>query len=74
VVTRYGPLGPIWNIASAVHLNEVANLPMSSMVQVTRLVGVSVRQVRKDAKLLLEIGDPFNQTVGVAEGRPVFKS
>jgi hypothetical protein len=68
VVTRYGPLNPIWNIASAVHLNEVVNLPMASMVQVTRLAGVSVRQVRKDAKLLLEIGDPFNQTVGVAEG------
>jgi hypothetical protein len=63
VVTRYGPLNPIWNIASAVHLNETVQLSVESMVQVTRLAGVSVRQVRKDAKLLLEIGDPFNQTV-----------
>ncbi len=63
VVTRYGPINPIWNIASAVHLNETAPLTLEAMVQSTRLAGVAVRQVRKDAKLLLEVSDPFNDTV-----------
>lgn len=68
VVTRYGPLGPIWNIASKVHLNEAAPLTAEAMVAVTRLAGVSVRQVKRDAKLLVEIGDPFSDVPPDADG------
>ncbi|MFO0962858.1 MAG: hypothetical protein U0625_08115 [Phycisphaerales bacterium] len=63
VVTRYGPINPIWNIASGVHLNEAATLTLEAMVQSTRLAGVAVRQVRRDAKLLVEVCDPFGDSV-----------
>ena len=60
VVTRYAPLGPIWNVASGVHLCEEARLQGDAMVQLTRMAGVAVRQVRKDARILVEVGDPFS--------------
>jgi hypothetical protein len=59
VVTRYGPINPFWNIVSSIHMNEAAPLTPDAMVQITRLAGVSVRQTMKNAKLLVEIGDPF---------------
>jgi hypothetical protein len=62
VVTRYGPLGSglVWNVASHVHLNQVAQLSLDDMVAVTRMAAVPVKQLQRDAKLLVEIGDPFN--------------
>ncbi|NBP52244.1 MAG: hypothetical protein EBU70_13895, partial [Actinobacteria bacterium] len=59
VVTRYGPLNPVWNIASSVHLNEAAQLTQEAMVAVTRQAAVATRQVHREAKLLVEVGDPF---------------
>ena len=68
VVTRYGPVGPVWNIASHVHLNQVAELSLESMVAVTRQAAVAVRQVQRDARLLVEVGDPFCDIVPAGEG------
>lgn len=68
VVTRYGPLGPIWNVATGVHLNEEVHLSGEAMVQVTRMAGVAARQVRKDARLLVEVGDPFSVLTPGDEG------
>lgn len=62
VVTRYGPTNPFWNIATSVHQNEVAQFSSEAMVQITRAAAVSVRQVRKDSKLLVEVADPFSDT------------
>jgi hypothetical protein len=68
VVTRYGPINPFWNIVSSIHMNEAAALTPDAMVQVTRLAGVSVRQTMKNAKLLVEIGDPFGDIPPDAAG------
>ncbi len=68
VVTRYGPISPVWNIASAVNLNQAAELSTDAMVAVTRMAAVSVRQVQRDAKLLVEVGDPFNDIPPSPEG------
>ena len=68
VVTRYAPLNPIWNIGSAIHLNEAARLSPEAMVQATRIAAVAVRQVQKNAKLLVEIGDPFGDIPPDANG------
>ena len=68
VVTRYAPLNPIWNIVSAIHLNEAATLSPEAMVQATRIAAVAVRQVQKNAKLLVEIGDPFGDIPPDASG------
>ncbi len=68
VVTRYGPIGPVWNIASAVNLNQAAELSIDGMVAVTRMAAVSVRQVQREAKLLIEVGDPFNDVPPAPEG------
>lgn len=67
-VVRYGPICSIWNIASSVHLNETTTLPLSMMVEATRLASVAARSARKDARLLVEIGDPFNATVTANPG------
>ncbi len=68
VVTRYAPLNPIWNIGSAIHLNEAATLSPEAMVQATRIAAVAVRRVQKNAKLLVEIGDPFGDIPPDASG------
>jgi hypothetical protein len=68
VVTRYGPINPFWNIVSSIHMNEAAALTPDAMVQVTRLAGVSVRQTMKNAKLLVEVGDPFGDIPPDAAG------
>ncbi len=67
-VVRYGPVCSIWNIASSVHLNETARLSLTAMVESTRVVAVAARTARKDIKLLVEIGDPFNATVTTNPG------
>jgi hypothetical protein len=69
VVTRYAPIGPVWNIASGVNLNQAALLSIDGMVAVTRMAAVSVRQAQRDAKLLIEVGDPFNDIPPAADGR-----
>ena len=68
VVTRYGPLNPVWNIASQVHLNQSAELSIEGMVAVTRMAAVAVRQRQRDAKLLIEVGDPFNDLAPEPDG------
>jgi GH35 family endo-1,4-beta-xylanase len=68
VVTRYAPLNPIWNIVSSIHLNEAATLSPEAMVQATRIAAVAVRQVQKNAKLLVEVGDPFGDIPPDASG------
>ena len=68
VVTRYAPLNPIWNIVSSIHLNEAVALSPEAMVQATRIAAVSVRQVQKNAKLLVEVGDPFSDIPPGADG------
>jgi hypothetical protein len=68
VVTRYGPVVNIWNTASHVHLNQVAQLSLDGMVALTRQAGVAVRQVQRDARLLVEVGDPFGDEVPAGEG------
>lgn len=62
-VVRYGPICGLWNIASSVHMNECAKLSLAAMVESTRVVSVAARSARRDAKLLIEIGDPFNATI-----------
>lgn len=68
VVARYAPLNPIWNTAASVHLNEAAPLSTEAMVHVTRMAGVTVRQLVKNAKLLVEVGDPFSDIPPATEG------
>jgi hypothetical protein len=68
VVTRYAPLNPVWNIASGVHLNEAAQLTQEAMVAVTRQAAVAARQVHREAKLLVEVGDPFGDIPPGTEG------
>ncbi len=67
-VVRYGPMCSIWNIASSVHMNETTTLSTSAMVETTRLASVAARAARKDIKLLVEVGDPFNSTVTANAG------
>lgn len=67
-VVRYGPVCSIWNIASSVHMNETAQLSLNTMVEATRVAAVAARAARKTAKLLVEIGDPFNDTVTANAG------
>jgi hypothetical protein len=72
VVRRYGTVGPaggpLWNIASMVHLNEAAKLSQEAMVAVTRQAAVATRQVQRDAKLLVEVGDPFGDVPAGTDG------
>jgi hypothetical protein len=68
VVRRYVSVNPVWNIASMVHLNEAARLSQDAMVAVTRQAAVATRQVQRDAKLLVEVGDPFGDLPAGTDG------
>ncbi len=67
-VVRYGPVCGLWNIASSVHMNESSRLGLTAMVEHTRVVAVAARGAKRDARLLVEIGDPFNATVTANAG------
>jgi len=61
VVYRYRELVEIWNVASALHTNELAKLQMEDRIDLTRRAALLVRQSRKGARTLVEVVDPFGE-------------
>lgn len=68
VVYRYREMVEIWNVASGLHLNELAPLDMEQRIDLTRRASVLVRQSRKSARSLVEVVEPFGDRVSMLEG------
>ncbi len=65
VLHRYGGAVSFWNVCSGVNLNKHVRLSLANMVDLIRMAGLSVRQARKDAKIMVELVEPFSEFVSV---------
>ncbi len=63
VVQRYGAAVSFWNLVSGVNLNRYVQLSHSNMVDLIRTARLIVRQGRKEAKVMIEIAEPFSEFV-----------
>lgn len=63
VVYRYREMVEIWNVASGLHMNELAPLEMEQRIDLTRRAAVLVRQSRKGVRTLIEVVEPFGERV-----------
>jgi len=68
VVYRYREMVEIWNVASGLHMNEIASLDMEQRLDLTRRAAVLVRQSRKGARTLIEVVEPFGDRVATQRG------
>ncbi|MBX3356208.1 MAG: hypothetical protein KF724_11000 [Phycisphaeraceae bacterium] len=68
VVYRYREMVEIWNVASGLHMNELAPLEAEQRIDLTRRAAVLVRQSRKGARTLIEVVEPFGERVAAHAG------
>lgn len=68
LVYRYRELVEIWNVASALHVSELAALTAEDRVDLTRRAALLVRQSRKGARVMVEVGEPFGERVSRFDG------
>jgi len=68
VVIRYAPVDPTWHVAAGVNSNEVAALTGAEMTQLVRQAAVAVRQVAPEARILVEVADPFGERSSADNG------
>lgn len=63
VVSRYAGQVVIWCVASGVHVTGFARLTVEEMIDVTRRSAVLVRQANRQAKVMVELVQPFDDQV-----------
>lgn len=70
---RYAGVVGIWNVASGVHANRVANLTPERMVDLARRLQVAVRQHARKANTLLEFLPPAGENGKAHRGLTCWK-
>ncbi len=63
IVSRYSDEVAIWCVASGVHVNRMARLGHEQMIDITRRGAVLVRQAQRNAKVLVELIQPFDDEI-----------
>ena len=63
IVSRYAEDIAIWCVASGVHVNRLARLGHEQMIDITRRGAVLVRQADRQAKVLVELIQPFDDEI-----------
>lgn len=63
VIQRYGTAISFWNVISGINMNRHIRLSTANMVDLVRTAVLVVRQARKDAKVMIEIVEPFSEFV-----------
>lgn len=63
IVSRYSDEVAIWCVASGVHVNRLAKLGHEQMIDITRRGAVLVRQAQRNAKVLVELVQPFDDQI-----------
>lgn len=63
VIHRYGTAVSFWNVVSGINLNRYVRLSLSNMVDLIRTARLLVKQGRKDAKVMIELVEPFSEFV-----------
>ena len=65
VIRRYGGAISFWNVASGINTNAFVRLSVPNMVDLVRTASLVVRQARRDARVMIELCDPFSEFVAV---------
>jgi GH35 family endo-1,4-beta-xylanase len=60
---RYGGAVSFWNVSSGINLNRHVRLSLSNMVDLIRTARLLVKQSRKDARIMIELAEPFSEFV-----------
>jgi GH35 family endo-1,4-beta-xylanase len=63
VVERYKGVVGMWNIASGVNTNDNFTFSAEQMLDLVRMAALLVRHMRKGAKVMLELAQPFGEHV-----------
>jgi|GEM_PF-303576 len=63
VVQRYGAAISFWNIVSGINLNRYVRMSLGNMVDLIRTARLLVKQGRKDARVMVELAEPFSEFV-----------
>ncbi len=63
VVHRYRAIATLWNLCSGLHLNAWHPFADSERIDLTRRAALLVRQSRRGARTLVELCDPFGESV-----------
>lgn len=63
VVHRYRAVATLWNLCSGLHLNGWHGFADSERIDLTRRAALMVRQSRRGARTLVELCDPFGESV-----------
>lgn len=65
VIQRYGNAVSFWNVTSGINVNRHVRLAIANMVDLIRMARLLVRQTRKDARIMIELAEPFSEFVSV---------
>jgi GH35 family endo-1,4-beta-xylanase len=65
VIQRYGGAVSFWNVCSGINMNRHVRLSLANMVDLIRMARLSLRQSRKDARVMVELVEPFSEFVSV---------
>ena len=66
VVHRYRAVTKAWNLCSGLHLNAWHPFRDAERIDLTRRAALLVRQSHKEARTMVELGDPFGDAWGAA--------
>lgn len=61
VVARFGRYCPFWNIASGLNASKGPSFSSEQAVDLARTLRLLVRQYRRDAKIMIEIREPWGE-------------
>jgi hypothetical protein len=68
VVHRYRAVATLWNLCSGLHRNAWHPFSDAERIDLTRRAALLVRQSRRGARTLVELGDPFGESWGASNG------
>lgn len=69
VIHRYGAAVSFWNVLTGINTNRRISLAVSNMVDLIRTASLLVRHSRKDARVMIELTDLFDEFVaGPSQG------
>lgn len=63
VIQRYGVAVSFWNVVSGINLNRHVRLSLANMVDLIRTARLLVKQTRKQARVMVELSEPFSEFV-----------
>lgn len=61
IVRRYRKVVSVWNVASALHINDNFTLAYDQLMDVTRMATSLVKSIHPNARTMIEIADPFGE-------------